>query len=259
MEFLSIDGNISWYFNCLLGIFAQRFPKETQLAIYIYSLLKDHNEYFSQDLELHRYCECFGRLSSFQYDRRYNVITISPLCLLYFFLLVQSRFINTFLPDKTESNGGHYNLFIHGNYDMNGNFITSVKVLKILDGRSVTEFISIQNKEMKNILKNILAIYKDKLLFENIVPYDDIIGIMYEVINVFIGIYKDHVNYKESHLFDFLAQVKSLNDFYEQLSLGKPHAYVVSEDSINAIQICKQRLDTLQTALFRLKIEAFDS
>jgi hypothetical protein len=112
---------------------------------------------------------------------------------------------------------------------------------------------------MKNILKKILALYNDKLFSENMVPYDELISIMYETINIFISIYKDHVNYQESHLFDFLAQVKSLNDFYEQLSMGKPHTYMVSEIHINSILISKQRLDILLTALCRSENEVSDS
>jgi hypothetical protein len=156
------------------------------------------------------------------------------------------------MPQANLSNTESYSPFIHIKKDINGRQIFSENVAGILDGISLVEYINNKNNEMYNSIKKIILLFEDNTLSFNAEIYNDFKQIMYDIILFYFTIYTSHADYKKEHLFDFLEQIKSLNDLYNKLSLGKPHLYYISEDHINTIINYKQRIEILLNKLSRL-------
>jgi hypothetical protein len=156
------------------------------------------------------------------------------------------------MPKKKLSNAESYSPFVHIKYNINGKEIVSEKVLNILDGKSLVEYINTKNNEIYNDIKKILLLFEDNTFDFNTDIYNDFIQLMYDIINIFFTIYSSHVDYTQPQFLDFLIHIKSLNDLYNQLSLGKPQIYCISEDHINNLIIFKQRVEILLKKLSRL-------
>jgi hypothetical protein len=60
----------------------------------------------------------------------------------------------------------------------------------------------------------------------------------------FYDIYINHASYSKSSLLDFIKDFKNLNDFSENLTLGPPHVYFISENHIQTIISFKEELYT---------------
>jgi hypothetical protein len=248
----AVQGNNTMDFNYLLNNYANRFPKEIQTGIYICTLLNDYKEYFARDILLHFFIDNFNKLPCLNYNTKQKLILLAPLYLLYFFFLCQRRFINIFLSPKKTEDTEQFSPFMHIKYDANGNEIKSERVLNILEGKSLTEYISIQNKDMQNNIKNILSLFEDNAADVKESQYNDFICLMNEIIDFFFGIYVSHVNYEQAIFLDFIEQIKNLNDLAARLSLGKPHVYFFSEDCLNTVIGFKQRTDSLYSRLSRI-------
>jgi hypothetical protein len=246
------QGNIIYYFNPMMWHYANRFSKEIQVAIYSFILLDEFKEYFTQDILLHHFVARLINTSNL--DREQIIIILAPLYLLYFFFLCQKRFINTFLHKDKKSEANKYNLFFHQKYDEKNNAIESENVLKILDGKSLTEYINNKNKEMQNTIKKILVLFEDNItdLNASLLNKHDISQIMYDIITFFSDIYNSHVNYNQPHFVEFIGQIRSLNDLFNQLSLGIPFVFIISEDHINGIAKFNGRLDGIHLFLSKL-------
>jgi hypothetical protein len=247
-----IQNNASWEFYSLLGSYAKRFPKELQIAIYTCTLLNEYNEYFTKDILLHRYRETVNNLFLSNSIVNHRYIFLAPLYLLYFFFLCQKRFLSIFMPQTKLSNTESYSPFMHVKYGKNGMEINSESVMKILDGKSLVEYFNNKNNETNNDIKKILMLFEDETLEFSIDIYNEFIQLMYEIILFFFNIYNSQVNYKLPDLFDFLEQIKSLNDLYKKLSLGKPQIYYISEDHINIVINFKTKIEILLNKLSRL-------
>jgi hypothetical protein len=250
-----IHGNITWGFYNYLWSYANQFTKEKQIeigiAIYTCTLLNEHKEYFTQDILLHRFVASL--LTMPYYNGRHKFITLVPLYLLYFFFLCQRRFINTFLQKDKKSETNKYNLFIHQKYDEKNKKIESKNILNILGGKSLSEYINNQNNEMQNTSKKILELFENYTIDLNALRnYCDISLLMYEIISFFSGIYSSHVDYTQSHFFEFIKQIGNLNDLFTQLSLGNPLIYLISEDHINSIASFNERLGELHLFISKL-------
>lgn len=252
----SNQNSIKWNFNNFFNYYANNYSLEIQIAINICTLLNEYKEYFPQDTLLHKFLDDFIYLSSFDYIKNYKLIASAPLFLFYFFLLFQKRFINCFLSKKKDSN--KYSPFYHAEFDKNSkenkeneedeeNEIK--KINNILDGKSLIEYISLQNNEMCKLVKMILLLYKDNMI--DVKALKDIHKLIYDVIIFFILIYNTNTNYDRAHFLSFMEKIKSLNDLYNQLSLGKPFIYYISKQDIEMIIDFKQRLETLYSKILR--------
>ena len=255
INYLPNQNNISWDFYSILSQYANNFTNEIKTAIYICTLLNEFKEYFPQDILLHKFIESFSRLSCIDYNGKHKLIKLAHLFLLYFFLIFQRRFINTFLSNENEPN--RYSPFIHKKISIDGKEDKSNRVNNLLVGKdnkkiSLTEYIGIQIKEMQKYVMIILSLFADKSADIKALEDADI-QLIYDIISRFISIYSSHTGYDPTELLRFIEQIKSLNDFYMQLSLGKPLIYFVTEDDINLINIFKQRLDRLYSRLSRLE------
>jgi hypothetical protein len=244
--------NILWDFASILGSYASQFSNQKKLAIYICTLFTDYIDYFVKDILLHRYCETFNNLSFSNYSDRHRYIFLAHLYLLYFFLLCHKRYLSIFIAQEKTSNNVPYRLFEHRKHNINGNEIISERVLNILDEKSLIEYIYNKNKEMQNYIKKILLVFEDDMPNLNVNIYNDFLILMNDIISCFFNIYNSKVNFKQSDFFDFVKEIKSLNDLYRQLSLGRPLMYYISETEINNIISFQQRIELLLSSLSRL-------
>jgi len=241
--------NNPWDFYSLLGDYAKGFSLDTKVAIYICTLINEFKDYFPQDILLHNFIEIFSHLTYFDYVNKPRLIKISPIYLLYFFLLLQKRFINSFLSNTKDKN--LYSPFIHEISVINNQQIISENVKNLLGDHSLTEFIGIQNKEILKTVMALLLLFKDNNINIKALQDKDI-QLMYDILYHFINIHYLHSDYDKSHLLSFIKQIKSLNDLFNQLSLGKPFVYIITESHLNITIKLKQDLNTLYSRLSRL-------
>jgi hypothetical protein len=249
---IDIQGNIKWDYYTLLSCYTNRFSSEIQFSIHVWTLLNDYKEYFYHDEILHQYMDKFSKLSYLNYENNNKLIIQAPLYLLYFFLSCQRKFIRVFLSKNKKSSAKPYSPFRHIKYEK-GKEIISQKVEKLLAGKSLTEYLSREVFLMQRPLGSVLlSIDKKEIDFQSITIENNVL-LLKEIFNFFYDIYINHANYSKSALLDFIKEFKNLNEFSENLTLGPPHIYLISEDHLQTIINFKEKLYTSYTNITRFE------
>jgi hypothetical protein len=184
----------------------------------------------------------FSRLPRVEYGDNHKLIALAPLYFIYFFFLFHKRFINSYLSKNNVTN--NFSPFIPAKLDINGQIYESKKIENFLNGKNLTEYISFQNKEMQKSVMNILLLFEKNKIEVNALK-DAHKQLVFEIINLFTSIYFNNANYDQSHFLKFIMDIKNMNDFYEQISLGKPFLFVFSEQDIEMIINFKLRLERI--------------
>jgi hypothetical protein len=248
---ISGDPSSAFSYN-VLNNYTNQYNNEIQLALNTRTLLYQYKEYFPQNLSLHNFIEGLGHLSRYEYNRENKLIKIAPLYLLYFFFLFQKKFINIFIHDNTKSKRINCSPFVYSKITPPNEKMEDIDK-SYNDPSNLITYIRDKNNEMLSETKNILELINDNIIELIALQNNSFNQLICKIIKFFINIYSSQVNYDNNKFLEILERINNLDDLYEQLSLGKPLIYHISEENINDIADFAQKLKGHYRSLSRSK------
>jgi hypothetical protein len=222
------------------------FDIDTQIALHSFLILNQYKEYFYQNRILHQFIKRLEKLHNQSYNNKNKLIIIAPLYLLYFFLLLQKRFINIFINDKKISSAIEFTPF---------RYTKNVKLAKNINDSNedlkLTKYILEENNNMLNSTKKILENFDRNLYEITSLQNTNPKILLCDIIGFFTKIYITQVSYDASYLAEFMKDISNLNELYAKLSLWKPVLFYFTEDDKNIMEDWNQKLEIYYSDLVR--------
>ena len=220
--------------------FLDNYKTDIQMSYYFYYTLKAYREYFSQDRLLYNFYKRLG--NTFVNISSDASIILTPLYILYFILLIHRKFLSVLLSIDS------YSPFINVSLDENGNLTKNISFEEITEG-DIGKYILKQNNDILQHIKNITTLF----LKGNKIPdgFDFLSNLRY-IVSTLYNIYSYHVDYIPDSLMSILESVKTMEDLYKRMSMGKPHFYYISQVHIEKLLVVKNKLDTLENSIERI-------
>jgi hypothetical protein len=216
-------------------------PKYSRFALRTYDVIKDYREYFSQDILLHKYCESILTTKSSEYNLKNKYFSLSPLYILYFFIMINNRFLKCI---QRREKGGETYLYddfnIRQNNDLN----------ELVNGQSLDGYIFNLNHDIYKIIKSILSMMSNNNIIISEESYKQYYSIIKETIGLFFNIYSSKTDVRENCLDYIIKQrINNLSDLYDIISLEKTIFFIPNKEDIEKMNEIKNRLDRIESEL----------
>lgn len=216
-------------------------PEYSRFALWTYDIIADYREYFSQDILLHKYCESILITKSSEYNLKNKFFSLSPLYILYFFIMINNRFLRCIKSKEKSGGTGLYDDFnIRQNKDLN----------ELLNGQQLDEYIFNLNRDIYKIIKSILSRMSDNNINISEETHEQYYSIMKETIELFYNIYSSKTDAREDWLDYVIKQrINTLADLYDAISLEKTVFFIPDKEDIEKISEIKNHLDRIESEL----------
>jgi hypothetical protein len=237
------------FFPILKNNFFNGFSEPVQLALRMHDVMQNYRSYFTQDSLLHNYCESTAHIPAAEYGLNTRIILLSPLYVLYFFLIVNKRFLLSIVKHskrQNKKNDSNSDVFL-SEYVIDENEIKWDEEIKnIIGDKKISKYIIEHVTGMGNIIKNILSL-PDNVFDEK--NYGDYLSLMKDVIELFYDLYINHTRINADWLDNSIKKIKTMDQLYSIMRLGISNTFHPSNDHINKIFQSRQRLENIEALL----------
>jgi hypothetical protein len=230
----------------------QNISEQSRFAFMSYNVIKKYREYFSRDVLLHKYSDFIISSKYTIYGRDIKLFYLSPLYILYFFIIVNKYFIlGLGNSKKNKRNGETIPLFSDYNIKIKKKKDDKDDSENLLGKKNIDEIIYILNNDIYKCLKNILSLANNVNLNISKADYDEYCTIMKDIIELFYSLYENKTTVKPDWNYFFSKYTKNLNEIYSLLSLGHGIKFIPVQKDIEILIASKIRIESIYDELTR--------
>jgi hypothetical protein len=203
----------------------------------IYKLLDKYHEYFSSNPLLYKYHKIILSRNTKNYNSKDSIFIISPIYVFYLTLLINKRFLFCIGSSSVKDDKERYG------YINDLNFKNNDKAMKMLNGKSLGEYIVRKNTDMLNNVVSILESINSNHVQVTEDNFNDFHRLFIEAFRVIFEMNMNYTEINQERLDAIIMKIHSLDELSKVMLFGRAYFILPTVDQLERLNEIAQTLE----------------